>query len=220
MVTGVDPALPTRRTTFARIDTTAQDSSDRPTEGSAQVRFRAGGESPSSPDRVAAGPMAADNRADAEPAGSQLYGCPARRTVPAATGNRRSAARGHHVDGAAAAYRQVDTSTCRPPVTSRNSPEGLAHPSNVDTYNFFSRRHPVTTWPGRCAEAHLGCPCRGDRTLHEERAKEISEARSHSQESVDCPECGASTTPLNIVNWGHCRACRTAQSREMYPLRW
>jgi hypothetical protein len=25
---------------------------------------------------------------------------------------------------------------------------------------------------------------------------------------------------LCIVSWGHCRACRTAQSREMYPLRW
>ena len=73
---------------------------------------------------------------------------------------------------------------------------------------------------GRCAEAHLGCPCRGDQTIHEERSKEISEARAHSQETVDCPECGASTTPLNIVTWGHCRACRTAQSREMYPLRW
>jgi hypothetical protein len=37
---------------------------------------------------------------------------------------------------------------------------------------------------------------------------------------VECPECGAATTPLSIVSWGHCRACRTAQSREMYPLRW
>ena len=49
---------------------------------------------------------------------------------------------------------------------------------------------------------------------------EITEARAHSEDAVDCPECGASTTPLSIVTWGHCRACRTAQSREMYPLRW
>jgi hypothetical protein len=81
-------------------------------------------------------------------------------------------------------------------------------------------RHPVATWPGRCAEAHLGCPCRGDQNIHEERSKEITEARAHAQDSVECPECGAATTPLNIVTWGHCRSCRTAQSREMYPLRW
>ena len=81
-------------------------------------------------------------------------------------------------------------------------------------------RHPVIVQAGRCAEAHLGCPCRGDASIHEERSKEISEARAHAGDLVDCPECGAATTPLNIVSWGHCRACRTAQSREMYPLRW
>ena len=81
-------------------------------------------------------------------------------------------------------------------------------------------RHPVPVQAGRCVEAHLGCPCRGDASIHEERSKEISEARAHAGEAVDCPECGAATTPLNIVSWGHCRACRTAQSREMYPLRW
>jgi hypothetical protein len=73
---------------------------------------------------------------------------------------------------------------------------------------------------GRCAEAHLGCPCRGDQSIHEERSQAIAEARAHGQDVVDCPECGAPTTPLNIVTWGHCRSCRTAQSREMYPLRW
>ena len=81
-------------------------------------------------------------------------------------------------------------------------------------------RHPVPVQAGRCAEAHLGCPCRGDKSIHEERSKEISEARAHAGDAVDCPECGAATTPLNIVSWGHCRSCRTAQSREMYPLRW
>jgi hypothetical protein len=82
------------------------------------------------------------------------------------------------------------------------------------------RRHPVATTHGRCAEAHLGCPCRGDQSIHEERSSAIAEARAHGQDVVDCPECGGPTTPLNIVTWGHCRACRTAQSREMYPLRW
>ena len=74
--------------------------------------------------------------------------------------------------------------------------------------------------PGRCAEAHLGCPCRGDQTIHEARSKEISEARAAAHESVECPECGEASSPLSVTTWGHCRACRTAQSREMYPLRW
>lgn len=96
----------------------------------------------------------------------------------------------------------------------------LAHLSSVGTDNRYPRRHPVATLHGRCAEAHLGCPCRGDQRIHEERSQEIAEARTRATEAVDCPECGAVTTPLNIVTWGHCRACRTAQSREMYPLRW
>ena len=73
---------------------------------------------------------------------------------------------------------------------------------------------------GRCADAHLGCPCRGDAAIHEERAKAITEARAHPEELVDCPECGTPTSQLSIVTWGHCRACRTSGSREMYPLRW
>jgi hypothetical protein len=81
-------------------------------------------------------------------------------------------------------------------------------------------RHPVPVQAGRCVEAHLGCPCRGDASIHEERSRDISEARAHAGEAVDCPECGAATSPLNIVKWGHCRTCRTAQSREIYPLRW
>ena len=81
-----------------------------------------------------------------------------------------------------------------------------------------ARRHPVPV-PGRCADAHLGCPCRGDASIHEERRQERAAARL-DHEAVACPECGAETAPLSIVTWGHCRACRTAQSREMYPLRW
>ena len=82
-----------------------------------------------------------------------------------------------------------------------------------------ARRHPVPL-AGRCADAHLGCPCRGDASIHEERGRAIAAARQQSAETVECPECGDSTAPLSIVTWGHCRACRTAQSREMYPLRW
>ena len=73
---------------------------------------------------------------------------------------------------------------------------------------------------GLCAEAHLGCPCRGDEAIHEERSRAISEARDRAGESVDCPECGQPTTPMQIVSWGNCRPCRTAQSRLTHPLRW
>jgi hypothetical protein len=78
----------------------------------------------------------------------------------------------------------------------------------------------MTTHRQTCEEAHLGCPCRGDEAIHEERTRDVTEARARSDEAVDCPECGAGTTPLAIVTWGNCRACRTAQSRLSHPLRW
>jgi hypothetical protein len=56
-------------------------------------------------------------------------------------------------------------------------------------------------------------------TLHEERARQIGEARVE-YEPVECPQCGAPTTPLALVKWGNCRPCRTAQSRTTDPLRW
>jgi hypothetical protein len=80
--------------------------------------------------------------------------------------------------------------------------------------------HPITAHRGRCTAAHLGCPCRGDETLHENWSREIAQARARSNDSVDCPECGSPTTPLAMVTWGNCRACRTAQSRLIDPLRW
>ena len=83
-----------------------------------------------------------------------------------------------------------------------------------------TRGDTIATHLGRCAEAHLGCPCRGDERIHEERTREIAEARTRSHESVDCPECGGATTPLAIVSWGNCRPCRTASSRVTHPLRW
>lgn len=72
----------------------------------------------------------------------------------------------------------------------------------------------------RCGEGHLGCTCRGDEAVHRQRLGEIAEARSRSQESVECPECGGATSPLAITAWGNCRACRTAHSRVHNPLRW
>jgi hypothetical protein len=48
----------------------------------------------------------------------------------------------------------------------------------------------------------------------------VDEARARSGEPVECPECGSPTTPLALVTWGNCRACRTAQSRQVEPLRW
>jgi predicted nucleic acid-binding Zn ribbon protein len=117
--------------------------------------------------------------------------------------------------------RRRDVSTAMVDVNPRGGRGGLAHLGSVrgDTF-LLPWRHPVATPPARCADAHLGCSCRGDRSIHEERSKERTEARAHASESVECPECGAATSPLNIVTWGHCRSCRTAQSREMYPLRW
>jgi hypothetical protein len=105
------------------------------------------------------------------------------------------------------------------PVTRRGVPTfrtGLDTASSVDP----GKGGTIAAHSGRCAEAHLGCPCRGDETIHEERSREIAEARAHSDESVDCPECGLPTTPLAVVTWGNCRACRTAQSRLTNPLRW
>jgi hypothetical protein len=73
---------------------------------------------------------------------------------------------------------------------------------------------------GRCAEAHLGCPCRGDETIHEQRSAQLAEARADEEGPQACPECGGPATPVQIVTWGHCRPCRTAQSRSIQPLRW
>jgi hypothetical protein len=55
--------------------------------------------------------------------------------------------------------------------------------------------------------------------VHEERSREIGDA-AQAGELVDCPECGEPSSPLRIVTWGHCRACRTADSRSKRPLRW
>ena len=73
---------------------------------------------------------------------------------------------------------------------------------------------------GRCTETHLGCTCRGDEAVHEERSRELDEARATAEQTVECPECGGPTTPLAIAAWGNCRACRTAHSRSTHPLRW
>jgi hypothetical protein len=78
----------------------------------------------------------------------------------------------------------------------------------------------ITIHPERCTGAGLDCPCKGDQRIHAEHSRELAEAGTGSQEPVDCPACGAPTTPLALVSWGNCRACRTAQSRLTHPLRW
>ncbi|MGY1839976.1 MULTISPECIES: hypothetical protein [unclassified Modestobacter] len=83
-----------------------------------------------------------------------------------------------------------------------------------------ARRLPIDTPRRRCADAHLGCTCRGDDAVHDQRARERDEARAQAGDVVPCPECGRPTTPFQLVTWGNCRACRTAQSRSMEPLRW
>ena len=94
---------------------------------------------------------------------------------------------------------------------------GLAQLSSVggDT-----RRRAIAIDPARCTEAHLGCPCGGDAAVHAARAHEVENAQSESVATVDCPECGEPSSPLPVVTWGHCRACRTADSRLTRPLRW
>jgi len=81
-----------------------------------------------------------------------------------------------------------------------------------------TRRLAIAIEAGHCAHDHLGCTCGGNEAVHQEWSQEISEARS--PELVDCPECGVPSSPLPIVNWGHCRVCRTADSRAKSPLRW
>jgi hypothetical protein len=73
---------------------------------------------------------------------------------------------------------------------------------------------------GRCADDHLGCPCKGDETIHRARTAEVRHAQETNSEAAACPECGVQTSPVALVTWGHCRACRTADSRAMRPLRW
>jgi hypothetical protein len=94
---------------------------------------------------------------------------------------------------------------------------GLAQLSTVRTN---TRRRAIATDSARCTEAHLGCPCEGDDAVHAARAEQVETAQAGSEAMVDCPECGEPSSPLRIVTWGHCRACRTADSRATQPLRW
>ncbi len=53
-----------------------------------------------------------------------------------------------------------------------------------------------------------------------DHAPQVPTARPTSESTVDCPECGEPSSPQRIATWGHCRACRTADSRSKSPLRW
>ncbi|SEO48192.1 hypothetical protein SAMN05660991_00521 [Trujillonella endophytica] len=79
---------------------------------------------------------------------------------------------------------------------------------------------PITNHRGLCADAQLGCPCRGDSARHQERAQQIADARAREGEPAECPECSGPTTPLALATWGNCRVCRTAHTRLTHPLRW
>lgn len=78
----------------------------------------------------------------------------------------------------------------------------------------------MTTHAGNCDQRHLGCACKGDAATHERGAQERDEARAQADDLAPCPECDRPTPPLQLVTWGNCRACRTAQSRSVQPLRW
>ena len=49
---------------------------------------------------------------------------------------------------------------------------------------------------------------------------QVPTARPGAEPTVECPECGEPGSPQRITTWGHCRACRTADSRAKSPLRW
>lgn len=83
-----------------------------------------------------------------------------------------------------------------------------------------TRRRPIATDHARCPETDLGCPCAGDPTVHAGRAQPAAGAPAGAEAMVECPECGEPSSPLRIVTWGHCRVCRTADSRATQPLRW
>jgi hypothetical protein len=97
------------------------------------------------------------------------------------------------------------------------TPWGLALLSSVIT---DTRRRAIAIDTARCTEAHVGCPCAGDEAVHATRAQQVESAQAGTEAMVDCPECGEPSSPLRIVTWGHCRACRTADSRAIQPLRW
>jgi ribosomal protein L40E len=67
-------------------------------------------------------------------------------------------------------------------------------------------RHAIASETAPCTEAD-DCPCAGD-------------PDAHAQRTVECPECGGPSSPRAVDTWGHCRACRTADSRLKSPLRW
>ena len=48
----------------------------------------------------------------------------------------------------------------------------------------------------------------------------VADDPSRTDEEVECPECGGPSTAPALQRWGNCRACRTAQSRLVNPLRW
>ncbi|MCZ2813385.1 hypothetical protein O2W53_00965 [Modestobacter sp. VKM Ac-2978] len=86
-----------------------------------------------------------------------------------------------------------------------------------------TRRRPIATDHARRSETHLDCPCAGDTAVHARHAGEapsVGEAQPGTEGMVECPECGEPSSHVRIATWGHCRVCRTADSRATQPLRW
>jgi hypothetical protein len=75
----------------------------------------------------------------------------------------------------------------------------------------------IASDPAVCTEAPLGCPCGGDPAVHAARFATVAGAPAAT---VECPECGEPSSLKPVATWGHCRACRTADSRSIQPLRW
>jgi hypothetical protein len=82
------------------------------------------------------------------------------------------------------------------------------------------RRPAIASDTARCTDADLDCPCAGDAAAHAAHAGQGASAPTGPDGMVECPECGEPSNPQRITTWGHCRACRTADSRAIRPLRW
>ena len=85
-------------------------------------------------------------------------------------------------------------------------------------------RRAIPSHTARCTA--VDCPCAGDDAVHaahsaaQPAAQAPADVPADGASMVECPECGEPSTPARIATWGHCRVCRTADSRQKSPLRW
>ena len=81
-----------------------------------------------------------------------------------------------------------------------------------------TRRRTIATNPAGSPHDRAGSPSAGHPAAPPTTAT-VPDADAPAA-SVECPECGGPSTSKPIATWGHCRACRTADSRAVQPLRW